>query len=449
MKIKEFDVFVIGSGTAGQTVAEACIKSGLTVAMADNREFGGTCANRGCDPKKVLLAGTEVLEMAGHLEEKKVVTLPRLNWKKLQKFKKGFTNAVPVKTEDKLSKLGVKLYHQSPHFLDENTLSVEGKTVKAHKIVIATGYTPRELPFKGAEHLKTSDDFLNLKKMPKRLTFIGAGYVGMEFAHMAARAGAKVTVIDTGNRPLADFDTDLVDELTEYSKQMGIDFIFNAAVNAVKKSKKKYQLNYEKNGKSERLSTKLIFNTAGRVPALAELGLEKGNVAFDENGVKVNTYLQSTSNQNVYACGDVSNHSVPLTPLSGREGYVVSHNIIAGNTKKIDVPVVPSAVFTLPNLASVGYSEKQAKERYKNVVIKKESASDWFNAKRFNSPLYSYKILINERTDKIIGAHLLGPYAGETINLFAMAINNGMTTNDIQLTIFTYPSWGNDMKSMV
>ena len=449
MKIKQFDVFVIGSGSAGKTVAKTCIANGLKVAMADNREFGGTCANRGCDPKKVLLAGTEILEMAQHLEEKNMVSMPRLNWKKLQKFKKKFTNEVPVKTEDQLSKLGVKLFHQSPHFLDENTLLVEGKTVKAHKIVIATGYTPRELPFKGAGLLKTSDDFLDLKKLPEKLIFVGAGYVGMEFAHMAARAGAKVTIIDNGKRPLGAFDEDLVAELTDYSKQLDIDFVFNADIISVKKSRKKYHLTYEKDGKSVRIKGGLIFNTAGRVPALAELELEMGKVAFDEKGVKVNTYLQSTSNENVYACGDVSNHSLPLTPLSGREGYVVAHNIVKGNVKKVDVPVVPSAVFTLPNLASVGYSKKEAKERYKNVIVKQGMVSDWFSAKRLNAPVYSYKILINQRTDKIIGAHLLGPHAAETINLFAMAINNAMTTNDLQQSIFTYPSWGNDIKSMV
>lgn len=449
MKIDEFDVFVIGSGIAGQTVAEACVASGLTVAMADNREFGGTCANRGCDPKKVLLAGTEILEMARHLEEKNVVSLPRLNWKKLQKFKKEFTKEVPTKTEEELSKLGVKLYHKSPHFLGKNTLSVEKKTVKADKIVIATGQVPRELPFEGAELLKTSDDFLNLKKLPKKIIFVGAGYVGMEFAHMAARAGTKVIVIDSEERPLAAFDADLVAELTDYSRRIGIDFVLKSDVTSVKKSKKKYLLKYKKKGELERIKAGLIINTAGRVPALAELELEKGKVVFDKKGVKVNSYLQSTSNENVYACGDVSNHSLPLTPLSGREGYVVSQNIMKENSKKVDVPVVPSVVFTLPNLASVGYLEKEAKERYKNVAVKKGSASDWFNAKRINAPLYSYKILINERTDEIVGAHLLGPHAAETINLFAMAINHGMTANDLQSTIFTYPTWGSDIKSMV
>ncbi len=446
---KKFDVFVIGSGIAGQTVAKACVAAGLKVAIADRREYGGTCANRGCDPKKVLLGATEAWEMTKNLQGKGLKKMPKIKWKKLQKFKRKFTSAVPKKAEENLGKLGVQLYHQSPKFLDEKSLSVEGKTVHADKIVIATGYEPRKLPFDGAKLLKESEDFLNLKKLPKSILFIGAGYIGMEFAHMAARAGSKVTVIDFADQPLGPFDEDMVKELTDYSKKLGIEFIFKADVKSIKKTKKKYRLTYKKGGKSESLKAHLMFNTAGRIPSISDLDLEKGNVAFDEKGVEVDAYLQSKTNPNVYACGDVSDHDVPLTPLSGRQGYVVGENIVKGNKKKLDTPFIPSVVFTLPNVASVGYSEAEAKDRYKNVIVKHGSVPDWFNAKRINAPVYAYKIILNERTEEIVGAHLIGTEAAETINLFTMAINNNMTATDVKRTIFTYPSWGNDIKSMV
>ncbi len=423
--------------------------AGLKTAIADRREYGGTCANRGCDPKKVLLGATEAWEITNNLQGKGFKKRPKIQWKKLQKFKRKFTGAVPKRTEEDLGKLGIKLYHQSPRFLDEKSLSVEGKTVHADKIVIATGYEPRKLPFDGAKLLKESDDFLKLKKLPKSILFIGAGYVGMEFAHLAARGGSKVTVVDLADRPLGPFDTDMVKELTEYSKKLGIDFIFKAELKSIKKGNKNLKLYYEKGGKSEKLKARQIFNTAGRIPSLSDLDLEKGNVAFDEKGVEVNNYLQSKTNPNVYACGDVSDHDIPLTPLSGRQGYVVGENLVNGNKKKLDTPVIPSVVFTLPNIASVGYSEEEAKDRYKNVIVKQKSVPDWFNAKRINAPVYAYKILLNERTEEIVGAHIIGPEAAETINLFAMAINNKMTASDIKRTIFTYPSWGNDIKSMV
>lgn len=449
MEHKKYDVFVIGSGIAGQTVAKACVEAGKKVAIADIREFGGTCANRGCDPKKILIGATEAFEMTHNLIGKGISKKAKIDWKQLQKFKRNFTDKIPVSTEKKLKEMGMKLFHQSPKFIDEQTLSVEGKTVTAGQIVIATGLVPRSLSISGSKHLKISDDFLNLKKLPKRITFIGAGYIGMEFAHIAARAGAEVTVMDTGKRPLKAFDPDLVKELTKYSESLGIKFIFGAKPTAVKKKGKQFKLLYDTKGSSKTIKANIIFNTAGRVPAIFNLDLEKGNVAYNERGIDTNAFLQSTSNANVYACGDVSDKNVPLTPLSGRQGYVVSENILKGNEKQLEVPVIPSVVFTLPNLATVGYSEKEARSRYKKIRVNFEVASGWFNAKRINAPLYVYKVIMNDRTGEIVGAHLLGPDAGETINIFALAINRGMTDKDLKSTIFSYPSWVNDLKSMV
>jgi len=446
---EKFDVFVIGSGIAGQTAAKVCVEAGMKVAVADRREFGGTCANRGCDPKKVLLGPTEVWDTAKQLQGKGLKKPPKINWGKLQKFKRRFTSAVPIETEENLEKLGMTLYHQSPKFLDHNTLSVEGKRVHAKKIILATGYEPHQLPFDGSDHLMESDDFLKMKKMPKSILFVGAGYVGMEFAHMAARAGSKVTVIDTADRPLGPFDEDLVQELTEYSKRLGIEFIFKADVKSIKNGKKNFKVHYEKDGQTKKVKVRKVFNTAGRVPAISGLDLEKGGVDYDKTGIVVNTYLQSKSNPSVYACGDVSDQDLPLTPLSGRQGNVVGENIVNGNKKKLDTPVIPSVVFTLPNMASVGYSEEEAKARYKNVIVQQGSVPDWFNAKRVNAPVYAYKILLNERTEEIVGAHIVAPEAAETINLFTMAINNSLTAADIKRMVFTYPSWGNDIKSML
>ncbi len=449
MEDNEFDVFVIGSGIAGQTVAKACVAKGLKVAITDNREFGGTCANRGCDPKKILLGAIEAYELSKNLKGKGISKTAKIDWRQLQKFKRNFMVNIPASTEHNLAELGITLFHQSPAFLDENTILVEGKKVVAKKIVIATGLVPRTLTMTGAKHFKESDDFLNLKKLPKKIVFVGGGYIGMEFAHMAARAGAKVTVIDTGKRPLNAFDADLVNELRKYSESLGINFIFEATPKALKKKRKKLTLAYELEGKEHIIEAEAFFNTAGRVPALAGLDLEKGNVQFGDKGVETNTYLQSTSNPNVYACGDVSDKNLPLTPLSGRQGYVVAENIINGNDKKLDVPVIPSVVFTSPNLATVGYTEEEARSRYKNIRVNFEVATGWFNAKRINAPLYAYKVIINDRTGEIVGAHLLGPDAGETINIFTLTINNKMTDRDIKSTIFSYPSWGNDIKSMV
>lgn len=446
---KEFDVFVIGSGVAGRYVASQCAKAGFRVAISDKREFGGTCANRGCIPKKVVLGPTEVLEMAQNLKGKGIASIPKLNWKKNQKFKKQFTDNVPAGTEEKLKDLGVTLYHQSPKFLDESTLKVEGKTVTADKIVIATGYVPRTLNIKNANYLRVSDDFLSLKALPKSVIFIGAGYVGLELAHMAVRYGCKVTIIEKNKDILKNFDSDLVAKLLEHSKRIGIKIIFNAEVVSVEKLRKNYRIHYSVNGENKNAKARMVFNTSGRVPAISQLDLEKGNISYNSKGVEVNNYMQNPTNPRVYACGDVSSHSLPLSPLSGLEAKVVANNIINESQQEIKVTTVPSAVFTLPNLASVGLSERTANKKYKNVKVNYGAVPDWYNSKRINTNIYAYKILINKRTDQIVGAHLLGPHAAETINLFAIAIHQQLTVKSLKQMVLVFPTWAYDIKNML
>ena len=238
MKFKEYDVFIIGSGIAGQTVAKSCSEKGFNVAIADNREFGGTCANRGCDPKKVIYGISELLENSKNLLNKGIVTLPNHSWDHLMKFKYEFTDAVPASTEKDLKALDITLYHQSPKFIDKHTLSVEGKTVNAKKIIIATGLIPRPLNIKGGDLAKLSEDFLELEALPESMICIGAGYIGMEFAHMAARFGVDVTVIESGDRPLSKFDKAMVSYIVKASEALGISFVFNASVQSIEKLRK-------------------------------------------------------------------------------------------------------------------------------------------------------------------------------------------------------------------
>ncbi|RKS55767.1 glutathione reductase (NADPH) [Gillisia mitskevichiae] len=448
---EEYDVFVIGSGTAGKLVATTCAKEGLKVAITDNREFGGTCPNRGCDPKKVLFGLTEILDRSYKMMGKGIVKMPVTNWEDLMDFKKTFVNAVPAKTEKDLKALGIKMYHQSPKFLDKNTLSVEGKTVNAKKIVIATGKIPLELKIPGREHALTSDDFLNLRKLPETMLFIGAGYIGMEFAHIAARFGVKVTMIDTGERPLHNFDEDMVSHLQKASEELGIKFIFNAEVIEIEKLRKNFRVTANQKGKEISEAVELVFNTAGRIPSIEDLDLEKGNVSFSNRGVLVNKHLQNTSNESVFACGDVSDSDgLPLTPLSSEEGKIVSENILKKGMPAIsEYAPQPSVVFTLPNLASVGLSEKEAKAQGLEYRLENKLVPSWFNAKRINADEYAYKTLVDTKTGLILGAHLVGPEAAEIINLFSMAMAGNLSCEIVRKMIFAYPTWGSDIKSML
>ncbi|MGO4912601.1 dihydrolipoyl dehydrogenase family protein [Leeuwenhoekiella sp. W20_SRS_FM14] len=451
MAIEHFDVFVIGTGNAGKHVAYDAVEAGLKVAIADNREFGGTCANRGCDPKKVLVGITEVLERSRDLSGKGIDDLPKVNWGDLMKFKETFTSAVPFTTERKLKDAGIKLYHQSPKFIDAQTLSVEGKTVTADKIVIATGNIPLELKIPGREYAHISDDFLELKELPESMIFIGAGYIGMEFAHIAARCGVDVTIVDVNDGILSNFDSQLAKYLQENSEQIGIKFVFNARATAIEKLRKNYRVTLDQGEESIELKAEMVFNTAGRVPAIADLELENGNVAFSKKGIEVNEYLQSTTNVNVYACGDVSDTStLALTPIAHQEARVVAKNIVKGeNYLKLDVPPTPSVVFTQPQLATVGFNEKEAREQGYDIVVREENVPTWYNSKRMNQNCYAFKTIVDKETGYILGAHLLSWDAAETINMFVMAMCGKLDVNTLKEMVFTYPSWSNDIKSMI
>lgn len=450
MAFKDFDVFVIGSGTAGKNVAKECVAAGLTVGIADNREYGGTCANAGCDPKKVLLGISEILEKSQKMLGKGIKDLPTTSWADLMKFKETFVDAVPAATEKDLEKLGIHMYHQSPKFLDKNTLSVEGKTITAGKIVIATGQVPMELPIPGRELALISDDFLNLKELPESMIFIGAGYIGMEFAHLAARMGVKVTMMDFAPRPLMNFDEDIVNYLVKASEDLGIKFILNAKATGLEKLRKNFRVTADNNGKEISATAAMVFNTAGRVPSIEDLDLEKGKVSFSKDGISVNQYLQNPTNRNVYACGDVSDSAgLALTPLSSLESEVVAANILQEKSRKVVYPPQPSVVFTLPNLASVGLSEKEAKDQNLDFTVEHKSVPQWFNARSINENVYAYKTLIDNKTGHILGAHLIGPEAGEVINLFAMAMYAKIDHISLRQMIFGYPTWGNDIKGMV
>jgi len=449
MKTKHYNVFVIGSGVAGQTVAKACVKNNLTVAIADNREFGGTCSNRGCDPKKILLQFSGLLEESKRLESIGISKLPKIKWKSIQEFKNNYVKNIPAKTEENLQELNIDIYHQSPEFINENEILVEGKTISADYFVIATGKIPRKLKIKGNKYIENSDAILNLDSIPKSASFIGSGYIGMEFATMLAILGCKVTIFDHGDTALSNFDPFLVEKLVAKMKSIGVAFIFNAELISVKKLNKNIRLKYSVNGNKKRHKSRKVYNTAGRVPSVETLKLENAKIKADNTGVLVNNFLQSKSNKKVYACGDVSNLSLPLTPLSGLQGYIVGENIINGNKKEFQFPLIPSTVFTQPNLSAVGMQEDEAKQRYKNLRIYKGEGVDWFNAKKSNQDTYAYKIITNERTGVIVGAHILSEQANENINIFSMAISSKMRVSDFKKLIFTYPSYTNDLKKMV
>ncbi|PHR00321.1 MAG: pyridine nucleotide-disulfide oxidoreductase [Halomonas sp.] len=448
--MKEYDVFIIGSGMAGMTIANKCASKDLKVGITDELPYGGTCALRGCDPKKVIIGATEVRDFAKRLNGNGIDTIPKVNWKDIMAFKQTFVDEMPPKIEKGYKKNGIDTFHSSAKFLSDNTLEVGNDKVQAKKIVIASGSKPRVLEFEGGHFAKSSTNFLNLEELPKSLLFIGGGYIAFEFAHIAARCGAEVTIVHRGESPLENFEQDIVKHLVSATKELGIKLILNTDVTAIEKVDGQYRVEGKSTEKTEFFEAEAVFNSAGRPPAIFDLDLDKANIAYTKKGVTVNEYLQSTSNPNVYSAGDAADsEGLPLTPVAVLEGHTVASNIIKGNSKEASYPPMPTVVFTLPTMASVGYTESKAKELNYNIRVNFEEVGSWFNAKRLDVKDYAFKTIIDEETQTILGVHLIGPHTEETINLFAMAIKTKMKVNEIRTMIFSYPTLASDIPHML
>ena len=448
--MKEYDLFVIGTGMAGITVAMKGANKGLKVGIADYKPYGGTCALRGCDPKKILIDVAKTKKGLARYSGKGMQAEGRINWPDLMKFKRGFTDPVPDKMEKSYKKAGVDTYHDAATFLSEDTLQVGDTTVKAEKIVVATGARPRNLSIPGAEYTITSDDFFHLDELPKSITFLGGGYLAFEFAQLAALAGAKVTIIERGEYPLKHFEKELVEHVLKATKAHGIEVLLNTEAKEVRKTNSSFQVVAQGKEGKKLVESKLVINAAGRVPEIDQLNLEKGNIEFHRKGIKVNENLQSISNPRVYAAGDVADsRGLPLTPVAVFEGHAVASNILKGNNKAPQYAEMPTVVFTSPPLASVGLTEEAAKAQNKEYRIKSGDASSWFNAYRSQAEAYAYKVLISKEDGTILGAHIIGPSAEETINLFALAIKAKIPAIQLKSMMYSYPSWASDLSYMV
>ncbi|AQQ53186.1 dihydrolipoyl dehydrogenase family protein [Planococcus lenghuensis] len=447
---KEYDLIVIGSGTAGSVTAGKCREAGWSVAMIDELPFGGTCALRGCDPKKVMVGVTEYLDGVERLEGFGLAGDTRISWRGLMQFKRTFTEDVPERRVKSFNERGIDTYHGHAAFIAEDTLQVNDETLQGKKILIATGASPARLPIEGSEHFTYSDEFLELDELPANILFVGGGYISFEFAHIARRAGANVRILHRGDQPLAGFDSDLVSRLVDYSREIGIDLQLGTDVKEIQQTADSFSVIGQQGDETKAFEAGLVIHGAGRTPNIASLDLEQANINAGRKGIDVNEFLQSTSNPNVYAAGDVAaTQGKPLTPVAGMESHIVCSNMLKGNHRTAAGQVMPTSVFTLPKLASVGLSEMEADEKGIDYKVNAMELTDWFTYKRTRQPVAYAKILIDQEKDRIVGAHLLGHEADELINHFATAIQFDIPTGDLKRMLFAYPTAASDITYML
>jgi glutathione reductase (NADPH) len=447
-----FDLVVIGSGAAAQAVASRCRAAGWTVAMVDKRPFGGTCALRGCDPKKVLVSAAAAVDAARLLSGKGVrADSLAIDWTELIRFKRTFTDPYPEQLKASLARAGIVTFQNTARFAGPARLAVgDTRLDAARAIVVAAGARPADLPIDGREHLVTSDQFLELSSLPASIAFVGGGYISFELAHVAARAGARVTILQRRARPLAGFDPGLVDRLTARTRTLGVDVRVNTDVRAIQQIDGGYRVTADARDGAVTVDANLVVHGAGRVPDLDELALDAGGIRYSPAGVQVNPYLQSVSNPAVYAAGDCADTDGPaLTPVAAYEGRIVATNLLEGNHVTPDYAAIPSVVFTLPPLAGVGLREDEARASGLSFVAHHDDTSNWYSSRRLGEQFSAFNVLVEQSSGRIVGAHLLGPHADETINLFTLAMRAGVTADRFKQMLFAYPTHASDAAYMV
>lgn len=446
---KEYDLVVIGSGTAAMVGAMRVRAAGRSVAVIDFRPFGGTCALRGCDPKKMLISGASAVDHARRMRGKGVAGDTHIAWADLIAFKRSFTDPVPEKHEERYLAKGIDTFHGRARLSGPNSLEVDGERLKFRNLLIATGAEPVKLGIPGEAHLVTNEGFLELDEMPKRIVLVGGGYIAAEFSHIAARAGAEVVILQRSERLLPQFDPDVVGWLMDSFRELGVDVRLETTVESIEQTSDGFRVHARSHDQALSFDADLVIHAAGRAPALDDLGLDAAGVEHDMGRLKLNEFLQSVSNPAVYAAGDAAQIGPPLTPVSSHDAKVVAANILNGNAERPNYRGVPSVAFTIPPIAAVGLTEREAKDQGLLYRVKSQQASDWFTARAAAQPTYGFKVLVEEDTERVLGAHLAGPNVDEVINIFALAIRLGLTADDLKTTMFAYPTGASDVGYML
>lgn len=442
MPTPSYDVVVVGSGTAGATAAHACADAGLSVALVERTTPGGTCALRGCQPKKYLVVQAELAGLAEDLEGKGMGRRPVMDWQQALLFRRAFTDAVPQKTRRGLAKAGIDLIPGTASFAGTGVLMVDGREIRGQSFILATGALPRKLDVPGGDLTMTSDDFLELESLPPRPLFVGGGYISFEFAHVAAAFGARPVILHRSERPLGGFDPELADLAVEAARAAGIDVrLEHEPVEIEARGEEKLV----RCGNGETVEASAVFRCIGRVPhldhlELGVLGLEPGPA-----GLKVDDRMRVEGRTDLLAIGDCVD-SPALAPVADREALVAASTLTGGDLR-MDDDIVPSVCFCRPPLARLGLTEKEARNQGLEFEVREGDTTDWPNLRRLGARFGRYRILVGDG-GRILGAHLLGEGSSDLINLFTLAMTSDTPLATLKEIVWAYPTLSSDVKYM-
>ena len=440
-----YDLFVIGAGSGGVRAARMSAGFGAKVAIAESRYLGGTCVNVGCVPKKLFSYAAHYREdfndARGFGWDSAVSDL---DWPRLRDNKTKEIERLNGIYGNLLSNAGVELINGHARIVDANTVEVDGHKHIAKNILIAVGGWPFIPDIPGRELAISSNELFYLDTLPKHAVVIGGGYIATEFAGILHGLGIEVEQIYRRDLFLRGFDTEIREQLAEEMTNKGVKLRFNENVTAIAEKDGQYLLTLES---GESLLTDKVLYATGRKPLLEGLGLENTKVTLNDKGyIAVNEGFQ-TCEPSIYAVGDVTG-GMELTPVALAEGMNLAKRLFKGDTTVLDYSFIPTAIFSQPNLATVGFSEEDARERFTDIAVYTSRFTHLKHTLSGNKTKTFLKLVVDKASDKVVGAHMMGDDAGEIIQGLAVAIKAGATKADFDSTIGIHPTVAEEFVTM-
>lgn len=442
----DYDLFVIGAGSGGVRAARMSAGFGARVGICEDMRVGGTCVMRGCVPKKLLVYGAhfhEEIEDASAYGWDVDAASVSVNWPHLIAKKNAELQRLEGVYHSILMDAGVVLIDGRGKLVDAHTVEIGGKTVTADKILIATGGWPTMPDIPGIEHVITSNEALDLKELPKRMIVVGGGYIAVEFAGVFNGAGVEVTEIIRATNILRGFDEDVRNHLRAEMEKKGIAIRSETVVDSIEKTSEGYRVTV--NG-GKIIETDLVMYATGRSPKTDNLGLEKVGVETDRARAIIVDDHYRTSVENIYALGDVTNR-VNLTPVALAEGMALANALFNNTPRDVDYDFIPSAVFSHPPIGTVGLTEEQARETGPvDVYLSTFKPMKHTLSGRDEKALM--KLIVEQKTDRVIGLHMVGPDTPEIAQGFAVAMKAGATKAHFDATVGIHPTAAEELVTM-
>jgi glutathione reductase (NADPH) len=441
----QYDLFVIGAGSGGVRAARMSATYGAKVAIAEDRYYGGTCVNVGCVPKKLFVYASHFPE---DFETAKgfgwTIEKVRFDWRRLLTGKNKEIERLNGVYKRILDGAGVEIIDGHATIVDEHTVSINNEKITAERILIATGGWPSVPEFPGREHVITSNEAFFLNKLPERIIVVGGGYIAVEFAGIFHGMGVDTTLVYRGPLFLRGFDKDLRETLADEMRKKGINLMFNNNIERIEKTDSRYSAHFTNH---QILDTDLIMYATGRSPNTKNLGLENVDVKLDKNGAVIVNEHYRTSVPSIYAVGDVTDR-VNLTPVALAEGMALARHLFDNQKTAVDYTDIPTCVFSQPNLGTVGLTEEQAREKYGEVVIYKSRFKPMKLSLSDSEERTFMKLIVDKKSDRVVGVHMLGPDAGEIIQGIAIALKAGATKKTFDSTIGIHPTAAEEFVTM-